>query len=208
MRLKLGFSKENIIPWLIQGLIIFVFVYTILFWREVDKVQASMSIATLLTVLFLGKQLKVQNEQLKIQGDEFKKSLDIQEKRDKENEKKGLKDEMEAKLLEIVISFQDDTQKKECMYIFDNRKLFLNKCISDYFADNILATVKHDYKILKEGSLKDTGEVHKRKFELLENNLVRYFEQNEKLKKEFGEDEYHSKIAKILKDKLSFLKNA
>jgi hypothetical protein len=198
VRRKLGFSmkkiikyfKENFIKKLTIFLMLVVFIlivavvrHWILYWYVPFKViDRTTALATLFTVLILGFG--------------FKKSIDAQEKIDKESEKQKLKEKLEVTLLEIVISCQDATKKEELIRIFSTRQLFLNYSISDYFADNILSTIKTDYRNFKEKSL--TGDVYKRKFESIKNNLVIYFEQNEKLKKEFGEDETHAEIAQIL----------
>lgn len=199
VRRKLGFSmkkiikyfKENFIKKLtiflmpVVGILIVVVVsHWIFYWHAPFKViDRTTALATLFTVLILGFG--------------FKKSIDAQEKIDKESEKQKLKEKLEVTLLEIVISCQDANKKEELIRIFSSsRQLFLNYSISDYFADNILSTIKTDYRNFKEKSL--TGDVHKRKFESIKNNLVSYFEQNERLKKEFGEDKTHAEIAQIL----------
>jgi len=188
MRQKLGFRKENIITIFSFVLFVSVVVYAITHRDKIDYIQTSISLATLLSVLFSGQQLK-------IQLDEFKKSVAIQEKREKENEEKELKNKMESSLYYIIdnILYYPETKKDLKDNFMKNRLFFLRSAyitLRDHDYESVSSPFRNTGRDLYEDNKKDS-----------EN----YLNLEKQFKEKFGEDKEHAKIAKILKEKVPAL---
>lgn len=171
MRQKLGFRKENIITIFSFVLFVSVVVYAITNWGKIDYIQTSISLATLLTVLILWLTYLTQSAEFK--------------KRDKENEKQKLKEEMEQILCIIVGKLFGE--RSSIMDKFKYNRLF--------FLDSV--RIKLEGYNYESSPFKDTIEISKR-----------YLRLEERFQQKFGGDENHNKIAQILQEKVpKFIEN-